>query len=75
MRTACPQDEDMVGSYMSGLEFRKVSSTAIPSFFAVVFNLNFPHSLWQENSTAAAIALSALVKFEPCMYVIHPLEL
>jgi hypothetical protein len=29
-----------------------MSSTAIPSFFAVFnafFNLNFPHPLWQKN--------------------------
>jgi hypothetical protein len=37
------------------------------AFFAVVnafFNLNFPHSQWQKNCTTA-IALSALVEFEP----------
>jgi hypothetical protein len=52
----------------TGLEFQKMSSTAIPSFFAVVnafFNLNFPRSLWQKNLCTTAIALSALVKFEP----------
>jgi hypothetical protein len=54
--------------YTSGLEFRKMSSTAIPRFFAVVnafFNLNFLHSLWQKNCTTA-IALCAFVEFESC---------
>jgi hypothetical protein len=55
---------------LPGLEFQKMLSTAIPSFFAAVdfvnafLNLNFPHSMAKKLCTTA-IALSALVKFEP----------
>jgi hypothetical protein len=69
-RQANLMDDAIILHLSAGLEFRKMSSTAIPSFFAVVnafFNLNFPRSLWQKTCVlcTTAIALSGLVKFEP----------
>jgi hypothetical protein len=56
---------------IQALNFGKCSPQQFLAFFAVVnafFNFNFPHSLWQKNCVLnyTAIALSALVKFEPC---------